>query len=783
MARKSSKMKEKIELTQIASEIKKTTVKQFLNDNGLPYAYYTISSRALIGPDGSKPVNRRILVSMYKDFNLKPTAKHHKAGSITGHVMGNYHPHGNLSIEDAISRLAQPFNMRVPLIDPQGSVGFVTGDKAAAVRYWEARLTPAAYELVRELDQDTVDYIPNEMETGVEPVLLPIKWPVGIVNGTQGIAVGYASNMPSHNPGEVMDAVIARVQGKLNNSKQIIKYIKGPDFPTGGELIGLDGVQEYFDTGKGSFVIRGKYEIEALSRGRHVITFYELPYQVSAENVLEAIRKAQSKNKLKDISEAKDLSGMKIGLKVSIYVKAGANPLSVLEELWKETPCQSKFATNNTVLIDGVPKQVGLIDLLDQFIDFRTECFTRKTQFNIDKLEKDMHQLEGILKILVNIDKAIKIIRNSKTDIEAKEELIKTFKVDDGQAEYILQMRLRKLTQQDRESIELKAKELSTQLDELSKILNDEDVFKKTLIEELRATKKIIDDERKTTITNISNEDLAEQAKLAAQQEKLLSKDVECKVSTLVTGQIVKSIGHYEPAELVVSEVNTTTQGNLFALDKSGYIKEFPVNAIPINTPIDPVSIGVENKLFKSIVTQKSIGTLIVTNLGNVNITKSNKLKEGVFVTLIPMEEVVYATPVYETDLEEKFVALMSKDGTFTKFPLNSVRQSGQGSGTIAGMKDAIIGGATLIKEESGLISITNNTIKTTYFEDLPAKGRATKGYKLHTVEAKDSIIRIYSDENAYTIVNKNYKPIDLPEYSKRPDKGTKIDTKNLFLY
>lgn len=781
MARKASKMKEKIELSQVAAEIKKTTVKEFVNDNGLPYAYYTINNRALIGDDGTKPVNRRILHTMASDYNLKPTSKHLKAGSISGTVMGNYHPHGNSSIEDALSRLAQPFNMRVPLVDPQGSVGFVTGDKAAAVRYWEARLTPAGYELVREIKENAVPMVPNYSETGLEPVSLPIKWPVGIVNGTQGIAVGYSSNIPSHNPTEVMNAVIARMQGKITNTKSLMKYIKGPDFPTGGELIGLDGVQDYFETGKGTFVVRGKYDIETLSRGRHVITFYELPYQVSGENVLESIRKAQNKDQLKDISEAKDLSGMKTGLKVSIFVKAGANPDLVLEELWKLTPCQSKFPVNSTVLINNRPKEGSMFDLLDQFIEYRKICFERKTNFLISKLEKEAHDLEGILKILVNIDKAIKIIRNSKTDIEAKESLKKEFKVDEKQADYILQMRLRKLTQQDRTEIETKAKIINEELNRLNEILSDQTKFDSAIIDELQQTKKIIADERKTVITNISNEELAEQAKMAKKQEKLLSQDVECYVFELANKQIIKSLNETPLTRIpVIRKIKTTTQGTLDFLKTNGTIESFLVSGLPIDNPVEIASIGAKKDTFVGLIDRtNSFGTFIITNFGNVNIFKSNpNNKSGNFATLLPLEEIIYSKPITEEEKTEKDVVIISSEGQLTRFSLSLVRESGQGSGTVAGMKGSQAISGTLMNNNDDLVILTNKGIKISSSEEYPSKGRSTKGYKGIDLAKGETVKSIFAKNVEDNLVNlSTLKEIKDISYSLRTGKSTPISS------
>lgn len=760
--------KERIDIEQIASRVVPVSVKKFVHDNALVYAHYTISDRALISDDGLKPVNRRLLYHMFKEGAKGD--KLYKAAMIASGVVGHLHPHGPSSVEGALAKMGQNFSLRVPLIKVQGSVGFVTGDKPAASRYWDAGLSKAGLELVKDVDNDTVTMVPNYSNTMNEPVQLPIRWPVGIINGTQGIAVGFASTMAPHNPDEVMDACVALLGGKIGNEKDLEQYIKGPDFPTGGELMGVDGVSDYLTTGSGTFTIRGKCRIEELSRGRHEIIFYELPYQVSSEQVITAIHKGKDNGKFKDISETKDLSGLKDGLKLSIYIKAGANPKMVLRDLWKLTPCESKFSVNSTVLIDGRPKQVGMIELLQQFADFKKECFVNGTQYKIGKLSKEASRLGGILAVLIDIDATIKIIRNSDTAEIASEALQKKFKVNEEQSAYILQMPLRSLTKSDSIKLKEKLSDLQSELERLTSILSDDDLLVKAIINELEETKAVISSERRTTIMEVTLEDLAKQDKAHSKLEKTLSKNVECLLTIFEDGSLVKTIepvtDNIIPIEDVVS---VKSLGNVFVLTSDGALIERQVEKIPINVKSSITTLGVAKEKFVALVTDDQLGVLTVTNFGNANITKG-KLKKGNLITMIMSEEIIYAKTVTKDEYDTNNLFISAENGQAAVFKLGSVRRARQGSGNITGMRTNCAVDACLTLDEGVITTLTEYDIKTTNINEFKVTGRGSKGVILQRFNQKnDRLIKVAF--NVLTVSNdkKKYK---LPELTSRATKG-----------
>lgn len=763
------------------------SIDEFLHQNGLEYAHYVLTDRALISDDGIKPVNRRLLYAMY-NMGLKPGGKKTKANRIVGETIGKFHPHGNLSVSAALARMGQTFSLRVPLLDVQGSVGFVTGDSPAADRYWEATLNKAAWELLKEIGNKAAVMVPTEDGEGVEPYKLPITWPIGIINGSQGIAVGYASSMPSHNPNEVMDACIAYLKGKVNNTKQLMKYIKGPDFPTGGELIGVDGVEEYFETGKGSFTVRGKYKINELPRGRYSIEFYELPYQVSAEQVKEAINKGQSNEKkprFKEISEVKDLTDNKSGLKLVIYVKSGSNIHSVLEELWKFTPCQSKFSVNATILLEDKPNpETSMLQMIEQFIQFRTSTFIKKSNYELRKLQKEFHRLSGILKVLVDIDKAIEIIRNAESSEIAQEQLIKHFGIDEEQATSILGMRLRSLTLSDKNELYSKCDSIEESLKHLSSILSSEDLIKKEIIKELQETKKIIGDERKTSITGVTNEDLALAAKEAQRQEKLLLKDVTCDVSVLADNSVVMTLGE-EISQLklpIKYSIQTTSQGTFYVFSKDGDCIEAQVNSLQPNTPVSPTLFGLKDNKFAGI-TNNVLETLFVTNFGNGNIARNN-IKSGKLTTLLPMEEIVFLQPISDDEYNSKEIVLITEDGTISKTAVKNIRKSGFGSGTVIIMKDAMVKDGTLTTPnlDEILVTVSNNEVKLTLESDCPSKNRGGKGYNLHKLKAGDKIKSIQTLTIDGKATNEKGELLELPAVSPRASAGKFFDSTHIFV-
>lgn len=766
-----------IEDTQIGGNVRELTIKEFTDENALPYAYYTILNRALIPEDGLKPVQRRIIYSMFLD-GVK-NGKMMKAATIAANTMGRLHPHGNTSIEEALARLGQTFVMRIPLIEVQGSVGFLTGDAPASARYWEGSLSEAAVELVKNIKNNSVPMSRNFSDTMDEPVLLPVNWPSGIINGTDGIAVGYASSIPPHNPNEVMDACIARLEGKINNLEDLMQYIKGPDFPTYGEVMGTDGIKEYLETGSGSFIVRGKYTINPLSRGRNEIIFTELPYQVSAGQVMTAIKKAQTdKNKLRDISEAKDLSGMDTGLKLSIYVKAGANPKIVLEDLWKLTPCEQSISVNSTVLINSKPERVGMIVLLDQFLTFKEQCFVRSTEFKISELEKEIEKLEGIIAILLDVDKAIKIIRSSSDEEVASTKLQKTFKINENQAKYILQMQLRTLTKSDRDKTMERANDLKNELTRLNNILDNDDLLKDEIIKELKETKEKIASDRMTSINDITIQDIKEASIEQKKQEKALAKNINCYLTVLCNNHIIKTIDPFDKRlDIPIDKtIIAKSLDNIYLIDKNADVIKYEIPNLPIdtNSPVDIM--GVKNDNLSSVVYDNNIiGVLSVTNKGLVNITKS-PIREGAkLVSLEDDEYLVYSAPVTQEEYNNKIIMLLAEDGNLAKFKLSTVRLAGQGSGLINGMNNEKVVGAIISDDSGEIITYSDKSIKLTSIVDIPTTGRGVKGSMLHKPMKEELLTGILLNRNK--VISDKDTNMRLPEVSGRAARGEKINS------
>lgn len=465
----------------------------------LEYAYSVIYSRALPDArDGLKPVHRRILHQM-SDMGLRPDKGHVKSARVVGEVMGKLHPHGDTAIYDALVRMAQAFSMRLPLIDGHGNFGSLDSGPAA-MRYTEARLAQSAMAMVAESDENTVDFGANYDGQLLEPLVLPAAYPNLLVNGGSGIAVGMATNMAPHNLGEVIAATKFLIENPGASLKQLMKYIPGPDFPTGGQLVGAEGVREAYATGKGSFKVRATVEISKVSSRKMGITIRELPFTIGPEKVVERIADLAKAKKIHGISDIIDLTDGKTGTNVVIELKNGFEPEQVLEQLYKLTPMEDAFSINAVALVNGRPQTLGLKELLQVFITHRIEVVRRRSEFRKAKANGRLVLVDGLLKAIIDIDKVIKIIRNSEDAATAKESLIKTFKLNDEQATYILDMPLRRLTKVSKLELESEQKELSSVIKTLNILLSSEENIRKQVADELSAVGKSFATPRKTLI-------------------------------------------------------------------------------------------------------------------------------------------------------------------------------------------------------------------------------------------------------------------------------------------
>ena len=494
---------EKLINVEISNEMKKSCI---------DYAMSVIVGRALPDVrDGLKPVHRRILYTMNED-NLFPTSAYRKCATTVGDVLGRYHPHGDASVYDALVRLAQDFTMRYPMIDGQGNFGSIDGDPAAAYRYTEARMSKYAMLMLRDIEKETVDYMPNFDETRKEPVVVPSRIPSLLINGSSGIAVGMATNIPPHNLNEVIDGCIAAIDNPDIDIDGLMEYIKGPDFPTAGLIMGRAGIIQAYNTGKGKVIMRAKAEIDTDKEGRERIIVTELPYQVNKSLLIQRIAELVKDKRIEGIYDLRDESD-KEGIRIVIEIKRDANANIVLNNLYKFSSMQESFGIIFLALVDGQPKILNLKQIIDNYIKFQEEVIVRRTKFDLEKAEARAHILDGLKIALDNIDEIIKIIRSSYND--AKEKLMERFGFSEIQAQSILDMRLARLQGLEKEKIENELKDLKEKIEYYKKILNDESLVLQIIKEELTEIKEKFGDERRTAITmntdDIEDEDLIEE--------------------------------------------------------------------------------------------------------------------------------------------------------------------------------------------------------------------------------------------------------------------------------
>ena len=505
MAEDKNETDKKDEQQAAAANVLPAELSKEMRTSFLEYSMSVIVSRALPDVrDGLKPVHRRILYAM-NESGITPKRPHAKSARTVGDVIGKYHPHGDSAVYDTMVRLAQPFSMRVPLVDGHGNFGSIDGDSAAAMRYTEARLDKPAMELLRDLDKETVDFQPNYDESLQEPVVLPSRFPNLLVNGSSGIAVGMATNIPPHNLGEAIDATCMMIDNPDCTVDDLMKVLPGPDFPTGGIIMGRKGIRDAYETGKGSLTIRSKCRIEEGKNGKHSIVVSEIPYQVNRTNLLKKIADLIRDKKLPEVSNVHD-GADRHGIDIIIELKQNAIPQVVLNKLYKHTQLQVGFGCNMLALVNGVPRVLSLKEILHYYILHQEEVVERRTRYDLAKAEARAHILEGFVIALDNIDEVIQIIRSSNTDREAKDVLMERFKLSEKQSEAILEMKLRRLTGLEREKIEAELKELREKIDYYKRLLSDKDLVKQVIKEELTEIKEKFSSARITKITDESKD-------------------------------------------------------------------------------------------------------------------------------------------------------------------------------------------------------------------------------------------------------------------------------------
>ena len=586
--RKNEEKDKKIESIQPTGTLYEKTVEEVLHSSMLPYSEYVILDRALPRvEDGLKPCQRRILYSMFES-GITPDKPYKKCAAIVGDVLGKYHPHGDSSVYDALVRMAQNFSINIPLIQGHGNFGSVDGDKAAAYRYTEARLSPLALELMRDLDKDTVKFSLNYSDTLKEPDYLPGRFPNLLVNGATGIAVGLATNIPPHNLAEIIDATVALIENPDLTLDEVLKYVKGPDFPTGGIVSAGKEMYEAYNTGKGKVTIRAKFHKEELPNGKTNIVITELPYQVNKALFLMHVMEVKEKVKgaLNDIIEIADESD-KQGTRAVITVKKDGDVESIIALLLKHTEMEENFNFNMVAIAGGKPKQMGIIEILQYYINFQVDVIYKRTKFDYDKAKARAHILEGLLIAIQNIDEVIKIIKQSASTQEAKKALMERFALSDAQATAILDMKLSRLTNLETTKIEQERAELNKLIDEYAKILASRARQLGVVKRELLDIKKRYPTERKSEMVK------EHESFVLTPIEKLI--DAECLVAVSADGMRLKNIAinaqvsagnsfdKYNTSNVLNRDVlKTTTTSSIYAFTNLGKMYKIAVGDIPV---------------------------------------------------------------------------------------------------------------------------------------------------------------------------------------------------------
>jgi len=508
-------------LDTFSGNIKPHSIEEEIKDSFLSYAMSVIVSRALPDVrDGLKPVHRRVLYAMH-DLGLQPNRPYRKSATVVGEVIGKYHPHGDAAVYDTLVRLAQDFSLRYPLVDGQGNYGSVDGDPAAAMRYTEARLERVATEMLRDISSDTVDFAPNFDESQREPVVLPARFPNLLVNGSDGIAVGMATKIPPHNLGEVVDATVALIENPELADEELLEHIKGPDFPTGGVIVGVRGIRDAILMGRGSVRVQAKAHTEQIKGNRTQIVVTEIPYQVNKSYLLQKIAELVKERKLTDISDLRDESDRN-GMRIVIELKREAVPKVVLNNLYKHTQIQQSFGVNLVALVDGVPRTLSYKAVLKHYIAHQFEVVTRRTRYELEKARSRAHILEGLLIALSNLDEVVETIRRSQSAETARKNLMKKFRLSERQAQAILDLRLQRLTALERKKVEQEHRDLVEKIEYLEGVLADEAKVYGIVKEELLEVKAAYGDERRTSIT-VGEEADFEIEDLIAEEEMVIS--------------------------------------------------------------------------------------------------------------------------------------------------------------------------------------------------------------------------------------------------------------------
>ena len=766
----------------------------------LEYAYSVIYSRALPDArDGLKPVQRRILYTM-SEMNLRPDRGHVKSARVVGEVMGRLHPHGDNAIYDALVRMVQPWSMRVPLVDGHGNFGS-PDDPPAAMRYTECRMAPAALPMTISIDEETVDFKPNYDSRETEPTVLPAAIPNLIVNGATGIAVGMATNIAPHNLVEVVQALRHLVKHPNAGLEDLMRFIPGPDLPTGGKIVGLDGIRDAYESGRGSFRMRATARVENVTARRKGIVVTELPYGVGPERVIERIKTLVQAKKIQGISDIKNLTDREKGLRLVIEVKNGFHPEALLEQLYKLTPMEDSFGINAVCLVDGQPRTLGLKSMLEVYLAHRFDVVRRRSVFRRRKASDRLHLVAGLLIAILDIDEVIALIRSCDNSEQAKERLVSVFDLSEIQATYILDMPLRRLTRFSRLELEKERSELEKTIADLDAILQDEKLLRKVVSDELGEVAKNYGTPRRTVLLESAGQTVTTAVPLEVA-------DDPCWVLLSSSGLLARTSDTEAPGagggrakhDVVVSAVGGTARGQVGVVTSLGRVLKLGVLELP-NLPSTanaphlqggaPVSEFLpleprERVLALCSFDEDSPGLALGSRSGVVKRVHPEQLHNKDAWEIIRLADGDELAGAVELRTGEEQLCFISSDAQLLHFPASGVRPQGRAGGGIAGIRLApgqhvAFFGAftptpdTVVVTASGSSTALPGTepgaVKVAPFTEYPAKGRGTGGVRCHRfLKGEDVLVFAWSGRGPARAAAASGAPVDLPEANGRRD-------------
>ncbi|MYX27799.1 DNA topoisomerase 4 subunit A [Streptomyces sp. SID8381] len=769
----------------------------------LEYAYSVIYSRALPDArDGLKPVHRRIVYQM-NEMGLRPERGYVKCARVVGEVMGKLHPHGDASIYDALVRLAQSFSMRVPLVDGHGNFGSLgNDDPPAAMRYTECRMAEATSLMTESIDEDTVDFAPNYDGQEQEPVALPAAFPNLLVNGASGIAVGMATNMPPHNLGEVIAAARHLIRYPNADLDALMKHVPGPDLPTGGRIVGLSGIRDAYESGRGTFKIRATVTVETVTARRKGLVVTELPFAVGPEKVIAKIKDLVGSKKIQGIADVKDLTDREHGLRLVIEIKNGFVPEAVLEQLYKLTPMEESFGINNVALVDGQPLTLGLKELLEVYLDHRFEVVRRRSEYRRGRRRDRLHLVEGLLTALVDIDEVIRLIRSSENSAQAKQRLMERFSLSEVQTQYILDTPLRRLTKYDRIELEAEKEKLTAEIEELTRILDSDAELRKLVSTELAAVAKKFGTPRRTL--------LLEAGAVPVAAVPLQVADDPCRVLLSSTGLLARTPndeplpqdadGKRVKHDVIVSSVPATARGEVGVVTSAGRLLRVNVVDLPqlpetVTAPnlsggapiTEFVSLGDdETVICLTTLDESSPGLALGTEQGVVKRVVPDYPANKDELEVITLREGDRIVGAVELRTGEEDLVFITDDAQLLRYQASQVRPQGRPAGGVAGIKladgakvisftavepaaDAVV--FTVAGSRGTLDDSVQTTAKVTPFDQYPRKGRATGGVRCQRfLKGEDCLSFAWAGPVPARAAQKNGAPAELPDIDPRRD-------------